>query len=168
MYEDYYGHDPVMVTQMPTLCEVAYNKTDWPPEPTWSDTVPAIPYRHSFTKKQDQRSPTQSQHHQDYKSACGADSLHGMNMAEVAMASPSLYRHSMYSPTAVAGRTMCDRVTTVGYRTPMSYAVSTLPVNTKHLYNICKMLDQRRRRWADVLQMFYKSFACTWLNNFIT
>ena len=32
-------------------------------------------------------------------------------------------------------------------------------VNTKHLYNICTMLDQRRRRWADVLQMLYKSFV---------
>ena len=25
------------------------------------------------------------------------------------------------------------------------------PVNTKHLYNIYTMLDQRRRRWADVV-----------------
>ena len=31
-------------------------------------------------------------------------------------------------------------------------------VNTKYLYNICTMLDQHRRRWADVvhvLQMFF-------------
>ena len=27
----------------------------------------------------------------------------------------------------------------------------THPVNAKHLYNICTMLDQRRRRWADIL-----------------
>ena len=33
------------------------------------------------------------------------------------------------------------------------------PVNTKHLYNICTMLDQRRRRWADVVQMLYKYFV---------
>ena len=32
------------------------------------------------------------------------------------------------------------------------------PVNTKHFYNICTMLDQRRRRWADVVQMLYKCF----------
>ena len=32
------------------------------------------------------------------------------------------------------------------------------PVNTKHLYNICTMLDQRRRRWAGVVQMLYKCF----------
>ena len=33
------------------------------------------------------------------------------------------------------------------------------PANTKHLYNICKMLDQRRRRWADVVQVLYKCFV---------
>ena len=33
------------------------------------------------------------------------------------------------------------------------------PVNTKHLYNICTMLDRRRRRWADVVQMLYKCFV---------
>ena len=32
-------------------------------------------------------------------------------------------------------------------------------VNTKHLYDICRMLDQRRRRWADVVQMVYKCFG---------
>ena len=30
---------------------------------------------------------------------------------------------------------------------------------TKHLYNICTMLGQRQRRWADVVQMFYKCFV---------
>ena len=34
-----------------------------------------------------------------------------------------------------------------------------IPANTKHLYNICTMLDQRRRRWADVVQMLYKCFV---------
>ena len=33
------------------------------------------------------------------------------------------------------------------------------PVNTKHLYNICAMSDQRRRRWDDVAQMLYKCFV---------
>ena len=28
-----------------------------------------------------------------------------------------------------------------------------------HLYNICTMLDQRRRRWADMVQMLYKCFV---------
>ena len=34
-----------------------------------------------------------------------------------------------------------------------------LRVNTKHLYNIYTMLNQRRRRWADVVYMFFKCFA---------
>ena len=33
------------------------------------------------------------------------------------------------------------------------------PENTKHLCNICTMLDQRRRRWTDVVQMLYKCFV---------
>ena len=37
--------------------------------------------------------------------------------------------------------------------------MKTLPANKKHLYNICKVLDQRRRRWADVVQMLYKCFV---------
>ena len=37
--------------------------------------------------------------------------------------------------------------------------INVNPVNAKHLYNICTMLDQRRRRWADVVQMLYKYFV---------
>ena len=33
------------------------------------------------------------------------------------------------------------------------------PVHAKHLYIICTMLDQRRRRYADVVQMLYKCFV---------
>ena len=33
------------------------------------------------------------------------------------------------------------------------------PVSTKHLYDICTMLAQRRRGWADVVQMLYKCFV---------
>ena len=33
------------------------------------------------------------------------------------------------------------------------------PVNTKHVYIMCTMLDQRRRRWANVVQMLYKCFV---------
>ena len=36
---------------------------------------------------------------------------------------------------------------------------SDVPVNTNHLYNIYAMLDQRQRRWADVVQMLYKCFV---------
>ena len=33
------------------------------------------------------------------------------------------------------------------------------PANMKHLNNICTMLEQRRRRWADFVQMLYKCFV---------
>ena len=33
------------------------------------------------------------------------------------------------------------------------------PAHTKHLYNIFTMLVQRRRRWADVVQILYKCFV---------
>ena len=32
-------------------------------------------------------------------------------------------------------------------------------VNTKLVYNICTMLDERRKRWAAVVQMLYKGFV---------
>ena len=38
------------------------------------------------------------------------------------------------------------------------------PVNTKHLYNICKRLDQRLRRLSNLLQMLYKSLVITGLS----
>ena len=42
--------------------------------------------------------------------------------------------------------------------TPLLNAWDTT-ANTKHLYNICTMLDQRRRRWDDIVQMLYKCFV---------
>ena len=36
---------------------------------------------------------------------------------------------------------------------------SIIPANAKCLYNICKMLDQRWRRWANIVQMLYKWFV---------
>ena len=52
-----------------------------------------------------------------------------------------------------------------GYASPalITHCIDSLrhPVNTKHLYNICTMLVQRRRRWADVGQMLYKCFVFT-------
>ena len=35
------------------------------------------------------------------------------------------------------------------------------PSKHKHLYNIGTMLDKRRRRWDDVVQMLYKCFVFT-------
>ena len=45
-----------------------------------------------------------------------------------------------------------------GIRAPLMFA-GAYPANTKYLYNIFIMLDQRRRRWADVVQMLYKCFV---------
>ena len=42
------------------------------------------------------------------------------------------------------------------------YKMSSYPANTNHLYNICTMLDQRRRRWPDVVQMLYTCFMFVW------
>ena len=42
------------------------------------------------------------------------------------------------------------------------YLTGYIPVNTKHLYYICTMLDQSRRRWADVVQMLYIMFCFCW------
>ena len=39
------------------------------------------------------------------------------------------------------------------------FQVGYISVNTNHLYNICTMLSQRQRRWADVVQMLYKFFV---------
>ena len=33
------------------------------------------------------------------------------------------------------------------------------PANTNYLYNICTTLGQRRRSWADIVQMLYKCFV---------
>ena len=42
------------------------------------------------------------------------------------------------------------------------------PVNTKHLRNICTMLDQRQRRWAGVVQMLCKCFVFAGLQSICT
>ena len=41
----------------------------------------------------------------------------------------------------------------------LSATTKHILVNTKHLYNICTMLVQRRRRCADILHMLYKGFV---------
>ena len=47
-----------------------------------------------------------------------------------------------------------SRKNSVSSDTPPIIHPSPPPVNTRHLYNICTMSGQRRRRWADVVQMF--------------
>ena len=45
--------------------------------------------------------------------------------------------------------------------------ITSNPANTKYLYNICIMLDQRRRRLADVVQMLCKCFCVLGNNNVV-
>ena len=35
----------------------------------------------------------------------------------------------------------------------------SFPENTMYLLNICTMLDQRRRRWSNIVHMLYKCFV---------
>ena len=41
------------------------------------------------------------------------------------------------------------------------YNMQRVAWGTKYLHNICTMLDQRRRRWDNVVQMLYKCFVFT-------
>ena len=41
-----------------------------------------------------------------------------------------------------------------------SHGGSAHRANTKHLYNICTMLAQRLRRWANIVQKFYNNVLC--------
>ena len=54
--------------------------------------------------------------------------------------------------------TLAQHQTSTG-STPRVYWVERSPVNTKHLYNIYTMLEQHRRRIADVVQKLYKCFV---------
>ena len=44
----------------------------------------------------------------------------------------------------------------------LGYLHTPSPVNTKHLYNIFTMLNQRRRRWVDVVQMLFQCLLGRW------
>ena len=68
---------------------------------------------------------------------------------------PCLYIHT---------HSECCRFTSAARRYPVVTSIihtssTPIPANTKHLYNICTMPDQRRRRWADVVQMLFKCFV---------
>ena len=59
---------------------------------------------------------------------------------------------------ANAGPMLAQHQTSTGSMLHVCWAAFNL-VNTKHLYNICTMLDQRWRRWANVVQMLYKCYV---------
>ena len=41
----------------------------------------------------------------------------------------------------------------------MSQQTQNICITCVHLYNICTMLAQRLRRWANIVQMLYKCFV---------
>ena len=49
--------------------------------------------------------------------------------------------------------------TTANIAVSVGPELRVFPANTKQLYSICTMLDQRRRRWPDVVQMLYPCFV---------
>ena len=56
----------------------------------------------------------------------------------------------------------CDRsLSTSGIF--LAFITMPIPANTKKLYNSYRMLDQRRRRLADVVYMLYNCFVFTGL-----
>ena len=46
-----------------------------------------------------------------------------------------------------------------GNTSRLCFLICFIPVNTKHLYNMFTMVDQRRRRWSDIVNMLYKCFV---------
>ena len=59
----------------------------------------------------------------------------------------------------VKGESVIVNVAQASHRVVVMLLWPLYPANTKHLYNISTMLDQRRRRWADVVEMLYKCFV---------
>ena len=53
---------------------------------------------------------------------------------------------------------LCTNIVPVDIIVAFPVAYSTA-VKAKHLYNICTMSEQRRRRWAVVVKMLYKMFV---------
>ena len=62
-----------------------------------------------------------------------------------------IVRSSLEALTVIVTRDMWAMDSPVKVRNQPAKYQSTTPVNKKHLYNIYAMLDQRRRRWADVV-----------------
>ena len=80
--------------------------------------------------------------------ACASRGLSAFVLAELA---PEV-RLARPEPENRACNTLCTSVRS-------RITTQHLLVSTKHLYTICTMLDQRRRRCADVVQMLFKMFC---------
>ena len=62
----------------------------------------------------------------------------------------------MLSAISLLSLLITTALTSFKIQRPQKY---TILLPGKHVYNICTMLNQRRRRWADVVQMLYKCFG---------
>ena len=90
----------------------------------------------------------------DREVACSASDRRGLNFKSCVWRTVS--SHSSHHPQEVLLAQFSLYVHKGGLK-PDSFHFN--PANTKHLHNICTMLDQRLRRWADVVQMLYKCFV---------
>ena len=74
-----------------------------------------------------------------------------------------MYRLIIETVPYADNMTMYYYMEKLGHGAGEDSTLSNIPANTKHLYNICAMLDHRRRRWADVVQMFCVSSVAYYL-----
>ena len=63
----------------------------------------------------------------------------------------------LYYPSSAVN--MDDQILSSRCVTNLNAIIKFTPASSKHLYNICTKLGQRRRRWADVGQIIYKYFV---------
>ena len=85
-----------------------------------------------------------------------------MGVFDEGYANTCIYQLPLYtgSPTSALLKDMSlDSCLTWSQRNLQNGTVSLNLINTKHMYNICSMSDQRRRRWADVVQILYLCFV---------
>ena len=80
--------------------------------------------------------------------------MYSINFVKVGPASSTLVQHC--TNVIHMFRVCWDRPT---IKRCLRYAGTCNPANTKHLYNIHTMLDQRRRRWADLVEVLCKCFV---------
>ena len=93
----------------------------------------------------------------DREVACSASDRQGSNFESCVWRTVS--SQSSHHPQEVLLAQFSLYVHKGGLKPESFHFIFTYSENTKHLYNICTMLDQRRRRWADVVQMLYKCFV---------
>ena len=83
----------------------------------------------------------------------------------VCWTSPSAIAHRRGAPVTSVSSFCHQHSSSPSINTPtfnktlLGHSVGSKPVDTKYFHSICTMLDQRRIRWANVVQMLYKCFV---------